>query len=131
MQVTLPVPGDPAGRTGYRLIEGMMIGRGQVRARGVHPVLRVAPEPVFARLEALDQRVAGRGRVPAGVLRWRGVTAADVAALRTAAQMEPPSPTGVALNAPGPAGRGRSVDPLLCCHLLVSFGWGGGVRART
>src|SRR5215467_13463434 len=136
MQMALPVPGNAAGRAGDRLIEGVLGGRGQVRAGGVHPVLRVAPEPVFAWLEALDQRVPGRGGVGAGVLRWRSVAAADVAALRAAAQMKPPSPAGVALGTPGPAGRGRNVDPLLCCHLLFSFSaplrlGDAGIRANT
>src|SRR5262252_5729396 len=120
MQMALPVPGNPAGRAGDRLIDGVLGGRGQVRAGGVHPVLRKAPEPVFAWLEALDQRMPGRGRVRAGVLRWRSVTAANVAALRAAAQMEPPSPAGVALGTPGSAGRSRNVDALLCCHLRFS-----------
>src|SRR5579862_4468160 len=105
MQVHLPVPRYPAGRPGYRLVGWMMLGRGQCRAAGEHPVLRVTPEPVFARLEAPDERVPGRGRVLGGVLGRRGVAAADVPALRAAAQMQPPPAAGVALDASGPAGR--------------------------
>src|SRR6516164_9777463 len=56
MQVPPPVRGDAAGRAGYRLIEWMVLRRSQLRAGGVHPVLREAPEPVLARLEAADQR---------------------------------------------------------------------------
>src|SRR5690349_7622341 len=88
----------------------MVLGRGQFRAAAVHPVLRVAPEPRLARLEAPDQRVPGGGRMVAGMLGRRGVAAADVPALRTAAQVEPPAPDFVALGAARPAGRDRRVD---------------------
>src|SRR5215472_3807123 len=121
VQVGLPVPGHAPGRAGYRLLSWMMLGWGECRAGAVHPVLGVAPEPALARLEAADQRVPRRGRVRAGVLRWRGVTAADVAAQRAAAQVEPPSVAGVAFDAAGPARRNGRVDVLLCGHPLVSL----------
>ena len=68
-------------------------------------VVRVAPEPVLARLERTDQWVVRRlemfGRVPA-----RGVvTAADVPARLTHSQVNPRSARGEALDAPIGAGR--------------------------
>src|SRR6516165_1667103 len=88
----------------------MVLGRGQLRAAAVHPVLRVAPEPRLAGLEAPDERVPGGGRMGAGVLGRRRVAAADVPALRTPAQVEPPAPNIVALGAARPARRDRRVD---------------------
>src|SRR5579859_2212489 len=105
-----PVPGHPARRAGHRLVGGMMPGRRQLRAAGVHAVLRVAPEPRLAWLEAADQRVPGGRRVRAGVLGRRGVAAADVPARRTAPQVEPPAPGFFAVGAARPAGRDRRVD---------------------
>src|SRR5689334_21280439 len=110
VQLRTPVAGHAARRAGHWLVGGMVLRRRQFRAAAVHPVLGVAPEPRLARLEAPDQRVPGGGRVGAGVLRWRGVAAADVPAERTAAQVEPPAPGLVALGTARPARWDRRVD---------------------
>ena len=55
------------------------------------PLGAEVPEPGLARLEAADHRVTGVGRVAAGVPARRRVAAADVPALRAAAEVEPPA----------------------------------------
>jgi len=67
---------------------------------GICPVV---PKPIFARLEAADDRVTRRVRMRAGVLAGRVVAASNVTALRTPSEMEPPTSRGEALHATGPA----------------------------
>src|SRR2546427_8681069 len=77
---------------------------------------RVVVEPVLVRLEAPDNRVPlGRG-VVAGMLRRRGVAAADVAAMGAAAEVEPPALGRKALHAARPAREDRRVDLVLSRH---------------
>ena len=54
-------------RAGHRLVLRVVLRRGELRAV-VELLLRIAPEPRLARLEAADQRMAGGGGVRAGVL---------------------------------------------------------------
>jgi hypothetical protein len=55
-QEILPVGGDPSGWSRHGLVEGMM-QRG-CEARSVHVVVcPVIPKPIFAWLEAADDRV--------------------------------------------------------------------------
>src|SRR5690348_10212412 len=105
-----PVRRHTALRAGSRLV-----GRVGVRRRELRPVVvgvvRVRPEPVLARLEALDDRVAGLGGMLARMLARRGVAAPDVAARRAAAQVEPPALLGrEALYAARAARRNARVD---------------------
>src|SRR4029453_6431995 len=51
--------------------------------------VHVAPAPVLPRLERADDGVLGRAGVRRGMTVWRGVTAADMAAAETEAQMAP------------------------------------------
>ena len=89
-----PVPADrPDGAAG-----GPAPGRSRTS-----PGLEV-PEPGLAGLEAPDDRVPGRGRVRAGVLRRRAVAAADVPALRAAPQVNPPAPAASHSAHPVPLG---------------------------
>ena len=60
VQVPLPIAGYPATRARYWLIEGMMIGRCQGGAAFVHLVSPVVEKPLFARLEADNDRMAAR-----------------------------------------------------------------------
>src|SRR5450631_3139046 len=59
------------------------------RLRSDVGVVHVAPSPVLARLEGLDDRVLDGIEVRARVLVLRGVAAADMAAGQTQAQMDP------------------------------------------
>src|SRR6185369_2958593 len=83
-----PVVGDVAAWDW--LVLGAGFRRGELGAVVVLG-LAVVPEPVLARLEAADDRVTARGRVGGGVLGRGRVTAADVAALGTTAEVEPPA----------------------------------------
>src|ERR1700730_10445840 len=115
VQLALPAAGNPPGRARGRLIERVVFGRCQ-RWPVVVVLGLIAPEPVFAGLEAADYRMPGRRGMSGRVLRRRGVAAADVPALGAPAQMQPPSTGGVALHTAGPARRNRRVDPR---HLFV------------
>ena len=52
-------------------------------------LVHVAPAPVFAGLEGLDDGVVGRVEMFRGVLVLRVIAAADVAALQTEPEMDP------------------------------------------
>jgi len=93
----------------------MGIGRSQGRTLTVL-LDGIAPEPVLAWLEALNERVAGILRMPAGVLGWRRVAAPDVAARGATPEVEPPAIGGEALDAARSAGRDRRVDLVFTCH---------------
>src|SRR5690606_17110566 len=73
------------------------------RAPGValdleHHLVEVAPEPVLARLEALDEGVAGGVVMGGGVAAGRAVAAPDVAARGAAPEVDPAAATGEALS---------------------------------
>src|SRR5215831_8118455 len=130
VQVDAPVGRHPAGRAGCRLIGRVAVRRGQRRAGLVELVGLVAPEPGLTRLEAADDRVPGGRRVRARVLRRRGVTAADVPALGTPAQVEPPAAGRLALYAAGPGGRHAGLDSCLFGHAGTSRSASGAVSGR-
>jgi hypothetical protein len=54
-----------------------------------HYLVNVTPTPVFIRLEGLDNRVVGRVEMPGGVRILRIVTATDMPAFETEAQVYP------------------------------------------
>src|SRR5664280_2429103 len=98
VQVALPVSGHAPGRSGHRLVDRVVLRRSQDGTVGV--LLRgVVPEPVLVRLVAADHGMPGVGRVVARVLRGRRITAANVTALGTTTQMEPPAAGCLALDA--------------------------------
>ena len=103
MEVPLPVGGDSSARTRRRLIERMMLWRGE-RGTLVELLGGVAPEPVLARLEATDHGMLIMGGVLARVLRGGRVAATDVSTLGAAAQVKPPAAFGQALDTAAPAG---------------------------
>jgi hypothetical protein len=51
----------------------------------------IAPSPIFARLERLDEWMANLAEVGGGVTTRRGVAASDVSARQTKAEMNPPA----------------------------------------
>src|SRR6185312_10757970 len=119
--MALPVRRDPVGRARDRLVIRVVLRRGQLRA--LVGVLRLVAEvPRLAGLEAADERVATRLRVRARVLRGRGVTAADVPALRAPAEVEPPAAGLLAFGAAGPARRDGRVDAWHVGHSGSSVG---------
>src|ERR1700722_4672563 len=100
MEEGLPVRGNVALRAWCGL-------RRRVRARGgergaVDVVLgAVTKEPVLARFETGDDRMAGGVVVLGRVLRRGGVAAADVSAFGASAEVEPPPSRGQTLDASG------------------------------
>jgi hypothetical protein len=50
----------------------------------------IIPEPILTGLEAVYDEVAGLPKVRGGVLVWRRIAAADMAAFGAAPQMKPP-----------------------------------------
>src|SRR3954447_9243778 len=113
MDLGAPVRGDEPGRAGHRLVLRPVL-RVRQPPGAVVVLPAVVPEPVLAGLEALDDRVAGRLEVRGRVLHRGRVAAADVPALRAAAQVHPPALRGLALRAPGTARRHRRVDGAHC-----------------
>src|SRR5690606_40318991 len=108
--VRAPARRVPLRGAGDRVVERPVPGFGQVGA--LQQLVRaVVPVPALARLEAADQRVAGRAEVRGRVLGRRRVAAADVAALRAPAQVDPPAAHVVALAAARAARGGGEVDP--------------------
>ena len=69
VQSSLPVPGHAPRGSWHRLVERMVAGRGKL---GTVPELlrRVIPEPLLARLIALDDRMPCVSGMVACVLRW-------------------------------------------------------------
>ena len=57
-----------------------------------HYLVDVTPTPVFIRLEGLDNRVVGRVKMLGGVRILRIVTATDMPAFETEAQVDPRLP---------------------------------------
>ena len=108
VQVAAPVAGTRPAGPGAGWSSGWCSGGGQRRAARRYCSVAVVPEPALARLEAADHRVPGGLRVRGRVLGRRGVAAADVPALRAAAQVEPPAAGRLALDAAGAARRRRS-----------------------
>src|ERR1700693_2093612 len=111
VQKTLPIWRDAPCRPGHGLIHRMRM-RGRQRRPFENLSGAVVVAPVFAGLEASDDRVAGLLAVLCRVLIGRGVAAADVAAFRAAAQVQPPVLRRRALNAAGTAGLGLWIDPV-------------------
>jgi hypothetical protein len=120
MQLVFPVSGHATGWSGHGLVDRVMVRRSQ---DGTLEVLlrRVVPEPVLARLVALDDRVLLGSGMVARMLGWRRVATADVAALRAAAQVEPPTAGGQALDAPRAAWRYLRIDPVLSRQSIFPF----------
>jgi hypothetical protein len=80
-QQLLPVSWNASGWSGYRLVDGMMLGRCEARPFHIF-VGPVIPEPILTWLETPDDIVTRRLRMCGGVLAWRIVATSDVAALR-------------------------------------------------
>jgi hypothetical protein len=86
-----------------------------------HYLVDVTPTPVLSRLEGLDNRVVGRVEMPGGVLIFRIVTATDMSAGETEAQVYPRIPNSQAILTP--IGARRDVLYLIkmrtaFCHIL-------------
>src|ERR1700754_941602 len=111
----LPASRYASLRAGHRLVDGMAVRRRQFGA-AEHRFRDEVVEPVLTRLEALDHGMSGLVGMLAGVLVQRVVAAADVAALRAAAQVEPPAAGRLAFDAAGSTRRHAGVDALALGH---------------
>jgi hypothetical protein len=109
VQVALPIGRHAAPWAGRRLIDRMMRRRSQRRPFG-ELLGAIVIEPVLTGLEALDHRVAALLDVMARVLGGRGITTADVTALRAAPQVKPPTTARKAFDAPLRSRRDRRLN---------------------
>src|SRR5687768_14290480 len=109
MQSRFPVTRHALCRAGHGLLRRVVRRRREPRTLAVR-LGCVAPEPILARLVALDDGMPGLGGMAAGVLRGRRVAAAHVAAPRTTTEMEPPALRCEAFDAARSARRDRRVD---------------------
>jgi hypothetical protein len=105
----LPVRWNATSRTWDGLVERVVQRRGNL---GPFVKLRVdiVIKPVLARLVGTDPWMTVFASVLACMLRWGGVAAADMSALRAPTQVEPPTATDLALRATRPAGRYVRID---------------------
>src|SRR5262249_11474389 len=110
-----PIAGHAPGRARHWLVDRVAVRGSQARTLERLPSLEV-PVPVLAGLEALNDGVPRLLRVPARMLIRRGGAAADVPALRAAAQVKPPAIVLQALDAAGPARRLRWIDVQMRSH---------------
>ena len=92
VQERFPVGGYPSCGSRHGLISWMRTRRKQLHTLDRdHRLLLVIIEPVLTRLKAGYDRMPRCRRVFGCMLTWRIVTATDVPALRTPAEMEPPT----------------------------------------
>ena len=109
VEVQLPVVRHLACRSGSRLAERVVPGRGERRAL-THLVRPIVVVPVLAGFEARDDPMTRAPGVSTRMLGGRGIATPDVAALGAAPQMKPPSTGGKALDTAITAGRHARVD---------------------
>jgi hypothetical protein len=109
VQPRLPIAGDTPARSRHGLVQRMMRRRGE-RGPGHKLFASVVVEPIFARLEAGNDRVVAPSSVGGRVLARGVVAASDVAALGAASQMEPPASCGFAIATACTARLLRGVD---------------------
>jgi len=121
MELALPVTGHSTGWAGHRLVERVIMRRGQDRSFEIL-LGGVIPIPVLVRLEALDDRMADGVRVVIGMLGRRRIAAAHVTAPRAAAQVKPPATRVEALHAARAARRHRGIDHLVIRSLRLGHG---------
>src|SRR3981081_727248 len=81
-------------------------------------LVHIAPAPILARLEGLDDRVLGRVEMLSGVAMGRGIAAADMAAGQAQAQMHPGAADPQAIL----AARGARRDGADCFPMRVGPG---------
>jgi hypothetical protein len=110
--MSFPVARHAARWARHRLLVWVMFGGGQ-RWPGKRFFCFVVPEPILAWLEAADDGMARGLGVLGGVLAGGRVAAADVATAGASPQVEPPPAGCEALDAAGPAGRHRRIDPII------------------
>jgi hypothetical protein len=92
VQERLPVGWYPSGGSRCGLTFGMRMRRKQFPTFDRdHPLLLVIVEPVLTRLEAGNDRMPVCCRMLGCMLARRTITASNVPALRTPAQMKPPT----------------------------------------
>ena len=85
-----------------------------VKLRAVEELARaIVVKPSLVRLEARDDRVPRSRVVSRCMLTWRSITAADVTAFDTSAQMQPPPARSRAFEAARSAWPGCGVDAIL------------------
>lgn len=93
VQQRLPILRDFVSWAGSRLVRRMG-ARCSKPEPAKHLAFLVVVEPALQWLKAGDHGMPGLGGMPRSMLAWRCVAATDVTALRTTAQMEPPSSRG-------------------------------------
>jgi hypothetical protein len=115
VQLLCPVVRDSALRSWYWLVNRVCGRRGKSRAV-IHLLVLIVVEPVFAGFVGLHPTMSRSLGMVSCVLPNRGVATANMTALRTAPQMEPPAPNSLAVRATNTAGRCRRIDSCNLCH---------------
>ena len=99
----------------------MRVRRGEDRALE-HVARPIIVEPIFAWLEARDDRMTGFMMMRSRMLMWRRIAAPDVAALRAPSQVEPPCAAMETLYAAGAARCDLRIDAFIMCHIRSTSG---------
>ena len=98
-----------------------------VRRRQFDPLYHlrglVAPEPVFAGLEAGGDGVTSLRSMPGAVPVGRAIAATNVSAFRAAAQVQPPAVSRKALNTAGSAWLRLRIDSRMGLHIFPFSAW--------
>ena len=113
VEMPFPVARHLAGRTRRRLVQRMVLRRGQHRTLHAFVCL-VIVEPVLAGLETAYDGVAAGFSMSAGMLAGRRVATADMTAARAAPQVEPPAAAGEAFDTTVAARRYGRVNSWIC-----------------
>jgi len=109
VEKALPVCGYPARGPRRWLTRRMRVGARQLRTLKSFS-RSVVVEPVLAGLEAIDDRVAGRGVVLRRMLARRTIAAADVTTFGASPKVQPPCARLQALDATRTAGLRVQID---------------------
>jgi len=122
MELTLPVTRNATDRAWHRLVERVMMRRGQRRTLEIL-LGGVIPVPVLARLEALDDRMPDTVSMVIGMLGGRRIAATHVTAPGTASQVKPPAARVEALHAARATGRYRGIGHVVIRHAAFHQKW--------
>ena len=116
VQAGLPIVRYSSRRARRRLVLRVPTWWSKLAPHFHHFLCLIIPEPHFPRLEAGHDGMAGSLKVLGNMLAGRAVTTADVPALSTTPQVQPPPIRGETLNTPVATWSRRRIDPRVCFH---------------
>ena len=116
VQVGSPISRNFSCRARCRLVLWVPTWRSELGPHFHHFLCLIIPQPHLPRLEAGRDGMAGSLKVLGSMLAGRAVTTADMPALSTTPQVQPPPIRGETLNTPVATWSRRRIDPRVCFH---------------